>query len=108
VVRVRVCAVDELEPGTVRGLVLDGVPVAVARTDSGDVHALYDQCSHARVRLSDGEVDGAAVECGLHGSRFDLATGRPLNLPATQPVRVFPVAVDEGDVYVTVEQGDIL
>jgi len=47
------------------------------------------------VPLSEGEVSNGAIECWLHGSRFDLATGRVLNLPATQPVEVYPVSVTE-------------
>jgi 3-phenylpropionate/trans-cinnamate dioxygenase ferredoxin subunit len=50
-------------------------------------------------------VEGAQIECWLHGSRFDLRTGKPTSLPATEPVALFPVEVrptaDGGaDVYV--------
>ncbi|MBT8227359.1 MAG: non-heme iron oxygenase ferredoxin subunit [Dactylosporangium sp.] len=96
------CSVTELPRGTVRAVDVDGVAVALVRTAEGDLHAVSDQCSHARVPLSEGEVDGCALECWLHGSRFDLRTGQPHNLPATTPVRVYPVEVREGNVYVTV------
>ncbi len=61
----------------------------------------YDECSHAAVALSEGEVDGCTLECWLHGSRFDLRTGEPTGLPATEPVPVYPVEIRDGDIYVS-------
>lgn len=74
-------------------------PVCVVRSD-GTVYALRDECTHEAVPLSDGEVADGAIECWKHGSRFDLATGRALNRPATKPVDVYPVRVDEDEVFV--------
>ena len=51
--------------------------------------------------LAEGEVDGCTLECWLHGSRFDLRTGRPLTPPATTPVRVHSVKIEGEDVYVS-------
>ncbi|MDX2823839.1 nitrite reductase (NAD(P)H) small subunit [Streptomyces ipomoeae] len=45
------------------------------------------------------EAEGCAVECRLHGSRFDLRTGHPLDPPATRPVPVYPVQIEDGCVY---------
>jgi 3-phenylpropionate/trans-cinnamate dioxygenase ferredoxin component len=67
------------------------------------VFALEDVCSHAEFPLTDGDVDGTAIECALHGSRFDLRSGKPLGPPATQPVRTYPVSVVDGDVYIDLE-----
>jgi len=89
------------EPGAVR-VVLDGQPIAVVRTAEGTVHAIGDTCTHADVSLAEGEVDGCAIECWLHGSRFDLLTGEPLELPAIRPVPVYPVTIDGDDVFVDV------
>ena len=96
---VRACALDEVpEDGAVR-VVLAGTPVAVVRAE-GQVYALRDVCSHENVPLSEGDVDGTTIECWLHGSRFDLATGQPTGLPATKPVPVYPTKIDGGDVLV--------
>ena len=70
---------------------------------AGEVYAIHDVCSHADVALSEGEVEDQTIECWLHGSRFDLRTGRPTGLPATEPVPVYPVKIDGDDVYVAVE-----
>jgi 3-phenylpropionate/trans-cinnamate dioxygenase ferredoxin component len=84
-------------------VVLEGVPVAVVRDEEGDIHAVDDTCSHASVSLSEGEVDGCTVECWLHGSRFDLRTGRPTALPAIRPIAVYPVRIHDGLVLVDVD-----
>ena len=77
--------------------------MAVAR-DGDEFFAIQDLCSHAAVPLSEGEVDDCQIECWLHGSRFDLRTGKPTGLPATEPVAVFPVEVRADGVYVDVSE----
>ena len=66
--------------------------VAIARHED-EFFAVENICSHAAVALSEGEVDDCTVECWLHGSRFDLRTGKPTGLPATEPIATFPVEV---------------
>jgi 3-phenylpropionate/trans-cinnamate dioxygenase ferredoxin subunit len=94
-VYVRAASLGELEEDTPLRVELDGVPVALIRTE-GEVFAINDICSHANVSLSEGEVEGCQIECWLHGSSFDLRTGKPSGLPATRPVPVYPVKI-EGD-----------
>jgi 3-phenylpropionate/trans-cinnamate dioxygenase ferredoxin subunit len=98
----RACGVADL-PGTgALRAVLDGTPVAVVRDAYGDLHAIGDTCTHAEISLAEGDVDDCAIECWLHGSRFDLRTGEPTSLPAIRPVPVFPLTVDGDDVLVDV------
>src|SRR5699024_3486221 len=68
---VRVCRVDELPEKGAAAADINGTIVAIVRTESGDIHAVDDTCSHANVSLSEGELDGCTLECWLHGSRFD-------------------------------------
>jgi 3-phenylpropionate/trans-cinnamate dioxygenase ferredoxin component len=97
----RACALaDVLEQGALY-VEIDGLPVAVVRSD-GELYAIEDTCSHEEVSLSEGEVEDGEIECWLHGSRFDLATGRPTSLPATRPIEVYPVKIDGDDVLVDV------
>jgi 3-phenylpropionate/trans-cinnamate dioxygenase ferredoxin subunit len=103
---IKVCAVDALAPGTAIGVEIDGVPVAVVRTADGSVHAVRDECSHASVPLSRGEILGCTLECWLHGSRFDLRTGAPTGLPATEPVPVYPVEIRDGFVFISLTPSD--
>lgn len=80
---------------------LEGEPVAIICTDGGSFSAISDVCSHAEVALSDGEIDGNTVECWLHGSRFDVRTGKPLGPPATRAVPVYDIKLDGDDVYLS-------
>ena len=99
----RACAVADLADDQPKRFLVDGVAVAVVRTE-GEVFAIHDVCSHANVALSEGEVDDQTIECWLHGSRFDLVTGAPTGLPATKPVPVYPVKIDGDDVLVAVKE----
>jgi 3-phenylpropionate/trans-cinnamate dioxygenase ferredoxin subunit len=84
----------------------EGRRIVVVRIDE-EVFALEDRCSHEDYPLSEGEVDAefCEIECFKHGSTFSLRTGVPQCLPATRPVRVYPVAVREGTVVVVT--GDV-
>ena len=96
----RVCALDELEQDSALRVLVGGVPVAVVKDANGDVFALGDTCTHGDISLAEGFVEDDTLECWAHGSKFSLTTGRPLTLPAYQPVPVFRVTVEGGDVLV--------
>jgi 3-phenylpropionate/trans-cinnamate dioxygenase ferredoxin subunit len=102
---VKVAALSELAEDTPKRVELDGTPVSLVRTD-GEVFAINDICSHANVSLSEGEFDAddCSIECWLHGSSFDVRTGKPSGLPATRPVPVYPVKIEGDDVLVSVSQ----
>lgn len=97
--RVRVCSVDDIELGTAVRVVIDGVPIALVRDSAGDIHAIGDTCTHGDISLSEGFVEDGTLECWAHGSRFSLTTGQALTLPAFEPVPVFTVELQDGDVY---------
>ncbi|MFC6094126.1 non-heme iron oxygenase ferredoxin subunit [Saccharothrix lopnurensis] len=100
---IRVCPVADLDDRKPVAVEVgdEHTPVLLVR-DGDTVHALRDLCTHAEVSLSEGEVTRKGVECWLHGSCFDLRTGRPSSPPATEPVDVFAVELRGGDVYVDV------
>ncbi|WP_121251334.1 non-heme iron oxygenase ferredoxin subunit [Nocardioides ferulae] len=99
----RVCALSEVPGDEGLAVRVGDLDVAVAR-DGDDVYAVQDLCTHAAVPLSEGEVADCQIECWLHGSRFDLRSGKPTGPPATEPVATFPVEVRDGDVFVDVSQ----
>jgi len=99
---VRACALSELRADGALAVEVDGEDVAVVR--SGDeFYAIADLCSHAAIPLSEGDVEDGEIECYLHGSRFDLQTGQPLGLPATEPVPVYRCEVVGNDVFVDLD-----
>jgi 3-phenylpropionate/trans-cinnamate dioxygenase ferredoxin subunit len=92
---------DEVAKGSAISVEVDGIDIAVVHADDDQFYALRDECSHAAIPLSEGEIDGCTLECWLHGSRFDLRTGEPTGLPAVEPVATFPVEIRDGDIYVS-------
>ena len=98
---VSLCRVDDLESGQAKRF--DGPGYRIALVRIGDTfHAVDDRCSHENYSLAEGEVwvDECEIECWRHGSTFSLLTGSPCSLPATQPVAVYQVQVDDGTVSV--------
>jgi 3-phenylpropionate/trans-cinnamate dioxygenase ferredoxin component len=96
---VRACALADVPEDGAVGVEVQGTPVAIIRV-GGEIYALHDVCSHEEVPLSEGDVYDHTVECWLHGSCFDLRTGKPTGPPATKPVPIYPVQTEGDDVYV--------
>jgi 3-phenylpropionate/trans-cinnamate dioxygenase ferredoxin component len=97
---VRACSVGEVRVDQALRVMVDGTAVAIVKDSAGAIHALGDTCTHGDISLAEGFVEDDTLECWAHGSRFELSTGRPLSLPAYEPVPVFDVTVVDDDVYV--------
>jgi 3-phenylpropionate/trans-cinnamate dioxygenase ferredoxin component len=100
---VKACALADVPDEGALAVEIDDTPVAVVRAGD-EVFALRDVCSHAEVALSEGDVYDHTIECWLHGSCFDLRTGKPTNPPATQPVPTYRVKIEGDDVYVSLKE----
>jgi 3-phenylpropionate/trans-cinnamate dioxygenase ferredoxin component len=101
---IRACAAADLADEVPLGVVLDQIAVCLVRA-GGALFAVRDECTHEAVPLSEGDVQDGTIECWRHGSRFDLATGAVLSLPAVEPVAVFAVRLVAGEVLVEVSPG---
>ncbi|WP_341729910.1 non-heme iron oxygenase ferredoxin subunit [Brooklawnia sp.] len=102
---VAVAQVDELGDLPL-GVEVPEADLELALVRIGDeVFAIQDECSHGRVRLSEGDVDAddCSIECYLHGSMFSLRTGAALNLPATVPVPVYPCSIEGDQIVVDID-----
>jgi 3-phenylpropionate/trans-cinnamate dioxygenase ferredoxin subunit len=102
---VKVCSVSDVPVGGARRVSVGTREIAVVNLGEAGFRAVDAVCSHAHYYLDEGEVDidEATIECWKHGSTFDLETGRPRTLPATVPVQVFPVKIEDDDVMIEVE-----
>ncbi|MEO8529408.1 MAG: non-heme iron oxygenase ferredoxin subunit [Pseudolysinimonas sp.] len=96
----KVCAVADLSTSTAKRVTVGRTQIAVVMDSAGVVHALGDVCTHGDVSLSEGFVEDGTLECWAHGSKFELTTGKPLTLPAFEPVPVFAVEIIDGYVYI--------
>ncbi|MGV8876804.1 MAG: non-heme iron oxygenase ferredoxin subunit [Rhodoglobus sp.] len=101
----RICGIEELELNKAYRVELGGIAIAVVKGSDGVVHAIGDTCTHGDISLSEGFVEDGAIECWAHGSLFSLDTGKPLSLPAYEPVPVFVVKIDDdGGVHIDPEE----
>ena len=100
---VRVCALEEIPEQGTFGVEINGTAMVIVKSD-GEVYALDEFCTHEEVSLVDGEIYDHTVECWLHGSCFDLRSGKPTGPPATKPLATYQIRVEDGDVYVAVPE----
>jgi 3-phenylpropionate/trans-cinnamate dioxygenase ferredoxin component len=99
-----VAPADEFPPGSTKLIVAGSLITIGVYNCGGNLYAIEDRCSHDDGPLCEGEweEDTCRVICPRHGSAFDLATGRPLSLPAFEPVDTYPVRIVDGMVKVEV------
>ena len=96
---IRVAAASEIPPGTTLRIPSLNPPVLLANV-SGTFYACDDTCTHEDSSLALGCLDGELVKCTLHGSRFNVRTGCPMEEPADEPLRTYPVRVDGDDILI--------
>jgi 3-phenylpropionate/trans-cinnamate dioxygenase ferredoxin component len=87
---VEVGRADELRPGTMKRVDLRGRRILLANVQ-GRICAADDTCTHEDASLSTGVLKGELVKCPLHGSRFNVCTGKALEEPAEADLRTYPV-----------------
>ena len=96
----KVALENEIAPGGRRTIKIgDEVPALVLRAGD-DFYCVEDVCTHDGQPMTDGEFEGCELTCPRHGAKFNVKTGAPTKMPATEPVRTFPVEVRDGAVYV--------
>ena len=93
---------SEFEDKPVAKIDINGTTVAVFKVDE-DYYAIQNMCSHSEADLADGEVYDYKVECPLHGAEFDLTTGEAVTLPATTPVNTYSVSIEDGYLYLELD-----
>lgn len=98
----RVASTDEIPPGEMKVVEVNGEEVVVANVD-GEFVCFSNHCSHRGGPLGEGMLlDGGVVECPFHGGQFNVRTGEVVAAPPTEPIPVYPVQVDGQDVSVAV------
>ncbi|MET0069125.1 MAG: non-heme iron oxygenase ferredoxin subunit [Candidatus Thiodiazotropha sp.] len=95
---IEVAQLGELPPGTMKRVDLADRRFLLANVD-GQLYAVDDLCSHEEVSLYLGCLEGDSIKCSLHGSRFSLKSGLPLDEPATEPINTYPVKVSAERIY---------
>lgn len=88
-----------LAPGEMQAVTIDGTEILVANVE-GSYCAFGNICPHEEAPLVDGELDGDAVVCPWHFTRFDVRTGEALEGLTDEPIPVYEVRVEGDDIQV--------
>lgn len=101
---VAVAAANELKPAQMKRVMVDGKRLLLCNS-AGTLYCVDEMCSHEDYSLYLGCIKDGKIKCSLHGSYFDLASGRPCCEPADEPIRTYPVKIEAGQVWVKAEAG---
>jgi naphthalene 1,2-dioxygenase system ferredoxin subunit len=91
-------ALAAVPEGDVTAVNIHGKDIAIYDVE-GDIYATDNICTHGHARLSDGFLEGSEIECPLHQGRFDVCTGKALCSPLREDIKIYPVKVDNGRVF---------
>ena len=95
-------AVDDVPADDVIAVLVGGNEVALYSVE-GNVYATDNICTHGHARLCEGFLEGHEIECPLHQGRFDIRSGTALCAPLTEDLRVYPVRIEEGRVFIALD-----
>jgi 3-phenylpropionate/trans-cinnamate dioxygenase ferredoxin subunit len=98
---VKLATREELPAGGKKLADIDGRAIALFNID-GAFYAIDDVCTHDGGPLAEGLLVGCEIHCPRHGARFDVRTGKPLSMPAFEPVTVHRVDVRADGIYVAI------
>lgn len=90
--------VDEIAPGSRKSVVVDDLPALLIRVGD-DYYCIEDTCTHDGQAMTDGPIADGEITCPRHGARFDIATGKALCMPATEPIATFEVELRDDGIY---------
>ena len=94
---------DALPEDDVIGVEVQGRDIAIYESE-GAYFATDNICTHGHARLCDGFLEEGEIECPLHQGRFDIRTGKALCEPLTEDIRTYPIKVEQGRVWLQLEQ----
>ena len=98
---VKVANRSEVPPGGKKLLDVDGRAIALFNVD-GAFYAIDDVCTHDGGPLAEGVLKGREIQCPRHGARFDVRTGKPLCMPAIEPVAIHKVELRDNEIFVEI------
>ncbi|MBV1900557.1 MAG: non-heme iron oxygenase ferredoxin subunit [Kordiimonadaceae bacterium] len=98
---VKLCSVDDVEADLPFPVEVDGYPPLAVYLIDGAFHVTSNTCTHGNAMLTDGFQEGDTIECPFHGGSFCIKTGAAKNLPCEEPLSVYKVQVDEGQIFIT-------
>ena len=77
---VRAIAADEIAPGGMKTVELDGNEIVVCNC-GGTYYAVQRRCGHMNAPLELGTLDGTYLTCPMHCAQFDVTSGEAISGP---------------------------
>lgn len=96
---VKVAKTDEIQPSHMKEVNLANEPICIANVD-GKFYAIGNRCTHLGGNLAQGTLEGYEVECPVHGSKFDVRTGKVTRSPANRPEPTYEVKVEDNSILI--------
>lgn len=96
------CATNDIEAEEVTRFDHGGRTFAIYHSPEDEYFATDGLCTHEKVHLADGLVLGDTIECPKHNAAFNYKTGQVLRAPACINLRVYPVKVEGGQIFIKI------
>lgn len=93
------CQAADVGEGKVIKIEKQGLTLAVFNVD-GEYFVTDDTCTHGPGSLSEGELDGAVIECDFHNGAFNVRTGEPVAAPCMIPLKTYAARVEAGEIVI--------
>ncbi|OPL17540.1 MAG: hypothetical protein AVO38_00735 [delta proteobacterium ML8_D] len=105
---IEVAKTGEIKESTMKNVDADGREILIVNY-RGNYYAVGKKCTHRGGDLSRGRLDGKIVTCPLHGSKFDVTTGKSISGPKIGPIKfktedlpVYKVKVEGNSISVSI------
>ena len=92
---------NEIKLGKMKRVEVGDKAILVCNVE-GEFYAVDDMCTHEDSSLYLGCMKGDLVQCSLHGARFSVKTGEPMEEPAEIPLQTYETKIDGERILVKV------
>ena len=94
----KIANIDDINNGEMKEVLINELSYLVAKVEN-KIYVTSNMCTHEDAELSMGCLNGTKVKCPLHGSYFDLLTGKALNEPAEDSIKIYKCIVENGGIF---------
>ena len=98
---ITLCTKDDFNENNMLEVIHENHSYLVAKVDK-EYFAIDNMCSHENSELILGCLKDKTIKCSLHGSYFDLETGKPLNEPADEPIKTYPTVIKDNNICIEI------
>ena len=97
--KLKLANVDDVVNGEMIQSTINNKNYLIAKINN-TIYVTSDMCTHEDAELTMGCLDGTKVKCPLHGSFFDLTSGKALNEPAEDPIIIYKIEIKNNQIFI--------